>query len=190
MQRKRIFSFSFSDMALFVPAGDVRWKPAALSIRLSSVKPNLIRFLLVASLLSVTLFATGCRRNLMRISSSPSNAVVFVEGQLVRVEDGDRVATRRIETKKTRGRTLSEEEAEFDKKGKLAQGTPLEYEFESIACGYGMRCQKPGYEPEYQVYFVKPRWYEYPPLDFFVDLLPFTVTDTREVHFNLEPKSP
>jgi hypothetical protein len=130
----------------------------------------------------------GCRRNLMRISTSPPGAQVFVEGRAVRYEDADRKTAKRIDRKKEREKSLSEKDLDFERDRRKLQASPTEYEFESVACGYTVYCQMNGYHPVSKVIYLKPRWYEYPPIDLFVDLLPYTVTDTREVEIALVPK--
>lgn len=130
----------------------------------------------------------GCRRNLMRINTSPPGAYVFVEGRSVRYEDADRKTAKRIDRKKERKKSLSDRDLDFERDRNRLQTTPAEYEFESVACGYTVYCQMDGYHPTSKVTYIKPKWYEYPPIDLFVDLLPFTITDAREVEIALVPK--
>lgn len=56
---------------------------------------------------------------------------------------------------------------------------------------YEFRLIAPGYEPLRQVVEVRPRWYEYPPLDFFFEAIwPFHIEDVRRYQFELVPTSP
>jgi hypothetical protein len=144
--------------------------------------PGLSTRILLTSFLGMTLCMTmGCRRNLMRIHTVPEGAQVYVQGKVVRLEDYDRDLAQRIDEKKKREKPLTEDERAFDRDRKRLQMTPVEYEFDSIACGYSIYCLKKGFSPMYHVEYVKPRWYEYPPIDMIVDVLPFQITDTREV---------
>lgn len=136
---------------------------------------------------AVLVFLMGCRRNVLRVSSIPPDAQVYVQGKVVRLEDSNRRLARKIDEKKARGRELGKEEAEFEKDRKRLQGTPVEYEFDSVAAGYSLYVLKRGYRASQTIEYIKPRWYEYPPLDLFVDLLPVTITDAREVEVTLEP---
>ncbi len=124
----------------------------------------------------------------MKISSNPPGADIFVEGKPVRFEDRDLRMARRIDAKKERNRKLTTEETEFDTNRKQFQTTPVEYEFKTIGAGYQIYCNQEGYLPAKQIVFIEPRWYEYPPIDILVDILPFTVTDTREFSFDLQPE--
>lgn len=143
---------------------------------------------LVLLLIGLSVSTLGCRRNLMKISSNPPGAEIFVEGKPVRFEDTDLRMQRRINAKKERGSVLTAEEQSWDARRREFQTTPLEYEFRTIGAGYQLYCNKPGYQPATQVVFIKPRWYQYPPIDLFVDLLPWTITDTREFSFDLVPE--
>jgi hypothetical protein len=125
----------------------------------------------------------------MRISTNPPGATVYVQGKIATLQDSNNRLARKIDEKKKRESTLSEEEVRFDHDRHRAQATPIEYEFHSVGCGYSIYCQKRGYQPLYQVEKVKTKWYELPIIDFFVDCLPFTVTDTREFEYNLAPAS-
>jgi hypothetical protein len=142
---------------------------------------SLALILLLVSLL------TGCRRNLMRINTTPPGAVVFVEGEVVREEDANGRMARRVDRKKEKGRTLSEEEFEFEQTRKRIQRSPVEYEFDSLNAGYLIYSRMDGFQPTQKTEFLAPKWYEYPVIDLVVDLLPFTITDTREVHLELPP---
>lgn len=147
-----------------------------------------VRSRVAALLLGVALaLQAGCRRNVLRVSSIPPDAQVYVQGKVVRLEDSNRRLARKIDEKKARGKELTEEEAEFQKNRKRLQGTPVEYEFESVAAGYSLYVLKRGYRATQTIEYIKPKWYEYPPIDLFVDLLPVTITDTREVEVTLEP---
>lgn len=49
----------------------------------------------------------------------------------------------------------------------------------------------PGYEPKVERVRFKPKWYEYPPIDFFAEVLwPFRIEDVRRVRLDLEPTRP
>ncbi len=143
-------------------------------------------WILYLFLLVLVLPLSGCRRNVMRINTTPVGAQVYVQGHVVRLEDSDRALTRKIDEKKKRESPLSKEEETFEKDRKRLQVSPVEYEFQSVACGYSIYCLKRGFRPTYQVEFIKPRWYEYPPIDLIVDCLPITITDEREVTVTLE----
>ncbi len=147
-----------------------------------------LRLFLVLFGVFLCFVAMGCRRNLMKISSIPSGAEVFVEGHLIRNEDRDLRMARRIDAKKERGKTLNSEETEFEADREKIQVTPVEYEFKTIGAGYRITCNKKGYLLANQVVFIQPRWYEYPPIDLLLDFMPFTVTDTREFSFDLVPE--
>lgn len=155
--------------------------------RLIPMKTFCVRGILCLFLVALVLPLSGCRRNLMRISTNPDGAQVYVQGKVVRLEDSDRPLARKIDEKKKRESPLNEEEEVFEKDRKRHQLTPVEYEFSSVACGYSIYCLKPGFHPFYHIEYIKPRWYEYPPIDLFVDLLPVTVTDEREVIIDMEP---
>lgn len=144
----------------------------------------------IIGMVILALLLSGCRRNLMRISTNPSGAMVYVQGKVVRLEDSNRPLARKVDEKLDREKDLNENETEFHKDRNRLQVTPVEYEYESIACGYSIYCLKKGYHPAYHVEYIKPRWWEYPPIDFFVDCLPFTIEDTREVTINLQPNQP
>ncbi len=157
-----------------------------IGVRLSLMKPSVHRWMQFLFLLMLILPLSGCRRNLMRINTNPAGAQVYVQGQVVRLEDYDRPLARRIDEKKKRESELTEEEAAFEKDRDRLQITPVQYEFQSVACGYSIYCLKRGFQPLYHVEYIKPRWYEYPPIDLIVDLLPFTITDEREVNLTLQ----
>jgi hypothetical protein len=56
---------------------------------------------------------------------------------------------------------------------------------------YDIRAVAPGYEPARLVYPVRPKWYQYPPLDFFFEAVwPFHIEDVRRVRIDLQPSSP
>ena len=92
---------------------------------------------------------------------------------------------RSFDEKKKREKPLNEEEEAFEKDRQRLQITPVEYEFNSVACGYSIYCRKKGFHPVYHVEYIKPRWYEYPPIDLIVDCLPFTIHDEREMTLTL-----
>jgi len=51
-----------------------------------------------------------------------------------------------------------------------------------------VRLEKEGYERKIVMQDVPAPWYQWPPMDFFVEILcPFTVRDTRYFHYELEP---
>lgn len=160
------------------------YKSVKLPPMSASVKFRLPIFVMIF----LALFLSGCRRNLMRVSTNPGGATVYVQGKVVRLEDSDRPLARKIDEKIKREKDLNEDETEFHKDRHRLQLTPVEYEFESIACGYSIYCMKKGYRPAYHVEYIKPRWWEYPPFDFIVDCLPFTIEDLREVNINLQPE--
>ncbi|HET6576400.1 MAG TPA: PEGA domain-containing protein [Fimbriiglobus sp.] len=57
-----------------------------------------------------------------------------------------------------------------------------DYEFKAVA---------PGYEPLTQRVTLRPKWHNYPPLDFFAEVLwPFRIEDVRQVQLVLEPVRP
>ena len=149
-----------------------------------------MRWICFLFLLGLALSFSGCRRNVMRINTLPEGAQVYVQGHVVRLEDSDRSLMRKVDEKKKRESPLNEEEEAFEKDRKRLQITPIEYEFQSVACGYSIYCLKRGFHPSYHVEFIKPRWYEYPPIDLIVDCLPFTVTDEREITVSLEALEP
>lgn len=56
------------------------------------------------------------------------------------------------------------------------------YEFKAVA---------PGHEPLIQTVKLKPKWYDYPGLDFVAEVLwPFRIEDVREIRLDLEPTRP
>jgi len=56
---------------------------------------------------------------------------------------------------------------------------------------YKFTAVAPGYEPTVQRIRFRPRWYEYPPLDFIAEVLyPFRIEDVREVQLELYPVRP
>ena len=59
---------------------------------------------------------------------------------------------------------------------------PGKYEFKAVA---------PGYQPLTRTVRLKPKWYDYPGLDFFAEVLwPFRIEDVRHVQLELEPARP
>lgn len=53
---------------------------------------------------------------------------------------------------------------------------------------YQFRVVAPGYEPLTECRTIQSRWYDYPPLDFFVGVLwPFHIEDVRRLRFELKP---
>jgi hypothetical protein len=56
---------------------------------------------------------------------------------------------------------------------------------------YKFTAVAPGYEPLTQMVRFRARWYDYPPLDFFAEVLyPFRIEDVRVVRLNLLPMRP
>jgi len=54
-----------------------------------------------------------------------------------------------------------------------------------------MRAVAPGYEPTVRRVQFKPRWYDYPGLDLFAEVIwPFRIEDVRRVDLILEPQQP
>jgi len=145
--------------------------------------------LFLACIVALGMASTGCRRNLLRVETTPPGAYVFIEGRRVQVEDSNRNLARKIDRKKEKGRALTEAELDFQGNRKKLQTTPVEYEFGSVACGYTIYCKKKGYQSVSELHFLKPKWYEYPPIDLLVDLLPVTVTDRREISVGLDPET-
>ncbi len=59
---------------------------------------------------------------------------------------------------------------------------PGHYEFRAVAQGY---------EPKVERIRIRPKWYEYPGIDFFFEVLyPFHIEDVRRIHLTLEPAAP
>jgi hypothetical protein len=53
------------------------------------------------------------------------------------------------------------------------------------------RATAPGYEPLTQVVTFEPKWWDYPGLDLFAEVLwPFRIEDVRRVHLDLQPVVP
>jgi hypothetical protein len=53
------------------------------------------------------------------------------------------------------------------------------------------RASAPGYEPLTQVVTFEPKWWDYPGLDLFAEVLwPFRIEDVRRVHLDLQPAIP
>lgn len=56
---------------------------------------------------------------------------------------------------------------------------------------YKFTAVAPGYEPTVQRIRFRPKWFEYPPLDFFAEVLwPFRIEDVRHVELELFPARP
>lgn len=56
---------------------------------------------------------------------------------------------------------------------------------------YKFTAVAPGYEPTVKRIRFRPRWFEYPPLDFFAEVLyPFRIEDVRQVELELFPVKP
>lgn len=59
------------------------------------------------------------------------------------------------------------------------------------AGGREIQAVAPGYQPLTQKVRFKPKWYDYPPLDFFAEVVwPFRIQDVRRVKLELEPARP
>lgn len=68
--------------------------------------------------------------------------------------------------------------------------TPADGRFE-YAGDYEFKAVAPGYEPLTQRVTFHPKWHNYPPLDFFAEVLwPFRIEDVRRVQLMLEPVRP
>jgi PEGA domain len=53
------------------------------------------------------------------------------------------------------------------------------------------RATSPGYDPLVQVVSFPPRWFDYPGLDLFAEVIwPFRIEDVRRVHLELQPAQP
>jgi hypothetical protein len=56
---------------------------------------------------------------------------------------------------------------------------------------YEFRANAPGYEPLVQRHKFEPKWYDYPGLDFFAEVIwPFRIEDKREVFLEMMPARP
>jgi len=54
-----------------------------------------------------------------------------------------------------------------------------------------IRVSAPGYEPSNQLVKFEPKWYDYPGLDLFAEVIwPFRIEDVRRVHVDLQPAQP
>ena len=74
--------------------------------------------------------------------------------------------------------------------GRLIGATPADAQWEYAGCRR-FTAVAPGYEPLVQDVNFAPKWYEYPPLDFFAEVLwPFRIEDRRLVQLQLEPTRP
>lgn len=68
--------------------------------------------------------------------------------------------------------------------------SPADAEWE-YAGNKRFRAVAPGYEPLDQVVNFRPKWYNYPPFDFFAEVLwPLRIEDVRRVRLTLQPRQP
>jgi hypothetical protein len=68
--------------------------------------------------------------------------------------------------------------------------SPADSRFEYAGC-YEVKAVAPGYEPLTQRITLRPKWHNYPPLDFFAEVVwPFRIEDVRRVQLTLEPVRP
>ena len=59
------------------------------------------------------------------------------------------------------------------------------------AGGYEFRAVAPGYEPLTKLVRLRPRWYDYPGLDFFAEVVyPGRIEDVRHIRLDLQPAAP
>jgi hypothetical protein len=74
--------------------------------------------------------------------------------------------------------------------GKLIGASPADAQWEYAGCRR-FTAVAPGYEPLVQDVNFAAKWYEFPPLDFFAEVLwPFRIEDRRLVQLHLEPTRP
>jgi hypothetical protein len=67
---------------------------------------------------------------------------------------------------------------------------PADARWEYAGC-YEFKAVAPGHEPLTQRVTLEPKWHNYPPLDFFAEVLwPFRIEDVRRVQLTLEPVRP
>lgn len=65
--------------------------------------------------------------------------------------------------------------------------SPTDARWEYAGC-YEFTAVAPGYEPLVQMVEFRPKWYQYPPFDFFAEVVyPFRIEDVRRVRLRLEP---
>ena len=68
--------------------------------------------------------------------------------------------------------------------------SPADAEWE-YAGNKRFRAVAPGYEPLDQLVNFRPKWYNYPPFDFFAEVLwPLRIEDVRRVRLTLQPRRP
>jgi hypothetical protein len=67
--------------------------------------------------------------------------------------------------------------------------TPLTRDFTWYG-DYDVQVRKEGYETLDTNRWVVAPWWQWPPFDFFAELMPFRPTDQRTLHFELQPTSP
>ena len=80
--------------------------------------------------------------------------------------------------------------AQIYKDGQPVGASPADGRWE-YAGYYNFTAVAPGYEPTVKRIRFKPRWFEYPPLDFFAEVLyPFRIEDVRSVELELYPVRP
>lgn len=111
--------------------------------------------------LLATLLPTGCVERRLYVRSDPPGAEVYIDGEYI----GDTRADDHIDG-------------------------PLYTEF----LFYGTReytVRKPGYQTVSGRIELETPWYEYPPVDFFSEvLIPYPIVDEHEVHVKLEKAEP
>ena len=64
--------------------------------------------------------------------------------------------------------------------------TPLEAEF-TFHGVYDLRLERAGYAPLVTGAKADPPWWEFPPFDLVAELMPFTIRNEQQWHFELEP---
>lgn len=68
--------------------------------------------------------------------------------------------------------------------------SPTDGRWEYAGC-YEFTAVAPGHEPLVQMVKFEPKWYQYPPWDFFAEVVyPFRIEDVRRVRLRLEPTRP
>ena len=71
--------------------------------------------------------------------------------------------------------------------GKLIGPSPADSRWE-YAGYYEFNAVAPGYQPLTERVLIRAKWYEYPPFDFFTEVVyPFRIEDSRHIHLQLEP---
>ncbi len=114
-----------------------------------------------ALILLVAMLCTGCVERRIYVRSEPPGADVYI--------DGEKVGQTRAETH---------------------PDGPFYVEF----AYYGTReytLRKPGFQTQSGTVQLKTPWYEYPPVDFFAEVLaPWIIVDRHEINVKLEPAKP